>query len=114
MANITAIDEKNFQSDVLDKEGVTVVRFWATWCPPCTAMKPVFNEIAGELDGKANFAEVDIDKAPQVANALGIRSVPTVVLFKNGQPVDGILGAGPKSQYVNKIQSQLLSKMGTT
>lgn len=107
MTNITSIDDSNFQSDVLDKEGLTVVRFWATWCPPCTRMKPVFTEIAGELGDKAAFAEVDIDNAPQVANALGIRSVPTVVLFKNGQPVDGIVGAGPKSQYVNSIQSQL-------
>ena len=107
MQTITSIDDKNFQSDVLDKEGVTVVRFWATWCPPCTRMKPIFNEVAGELDGKAGFAEVDIDKAPQVASALGIRSVPTVVMFKNGKQVDGIVGVAPKSQYINSIQAQL-------
>lgn len=107
MANIAEINSSNFKNEVIDKEGVTVVRFWATWCPPCTRMKPVYHELAGDMDGQAKFAEIDIDKAPDIANALGIRSVPTVVVFKDGKPVDGLVGAGAKSQLAEKITAHL-------
>ena len=107
MANIAEITDANFQSDVLDKEGVTVVRFWAGWCPPCTRMKPVYNEVASELADRAAFAEVDIDRAPGVANALGIRSVPTVVVFRNGEPAAGVVGAVAKSQLLENIKTHL-------
>lgn len=107
MAKITAITGANFEEQVQNKEGVTVIRFWATWCGPCTRMKPVYDEIAGELGERAHFAEVDIDVAPEVAGAFGIRSVPTVVVFKDGQPVDGMVGLAPKSRIVSTIEAQL-------
>jgi len=107
MADIADITGKNFKSGVLDRKGVTVVRFWATWCGPCVRTKPIYHEVAGELADQAGFAEVDIDRAPEVADAVGIRSVPTVVVFKDGEPVDGVVGGVAKGQLVEKIQAHL-------
>ena len=106
MAHIAEITHSNFKHEVL-AQGVTVIRFWATWCPPCTRMKPVYTEVAGELGSQARFGEVDIDRASEIAGALGIRSVPTVVVFKDGEPVDSIVGAAPKAQLAEKIRAYL-------
>lgn len=107
MSEIIEITGENFDSDVLKSEGVTVVRFWATWCGPCIRMKPIYSEVAGELGASAKFAEVDIDQAPEIAGAFGIRSVPTTVIFKDGQPVDGVMGLVPKSQLTDLVTKRL-------
>lgn len=107
MSEIIEITGENFDSDVLKSEGVTVVRFWATWCGPCIRMKPIYSEVAGELGASAKFAEVDIDQAPEIAGAFGIRSVPTTVIFKDGQPVDGVMGLVPKSQLTELVSKRL-------
>ncbi|MCS0505191.1 thioredoxin family protein [Ancylobacter mangrovi] len=99
MADVTALDATNFESFMHQPGAVKVLRFWATWCRPCIALEPTYNEVAGELKGQANFGEVDIDQAPEIANAFGIRSVPTVLVFKDGQPVDAIVGLYPKHHY---------------
>ncbi|KAB2688476.1 thioredoxin [Brucella tritici] len=107
MSQISAITGKNFDSDVLKNEGVTVVRFWAAWCGPCIRMKPVYEEVANELSVSAKFTEVDIDQAPEIAGAYGIRSVPTTVVFKDGQPTDGVTGLVPKSQLTDLVKKHL-------
>lgn len=107
MATIAAVTSETFQEQVLESKRPVVVRFWATWCRPCTTIKPIFDEIATELSDQADFSEIDIDQAPTVASALGIRSVPTIVVFKDGQAVGGIVGAAPKSQITTKIAACL-------
>jgi thioredoxin 1 len=101
------VTSENFEADVLKSEGVTVVRFWATWCGPCIRMKPIYSEVAGELGASAKFTEVDIDQAPEIASAFGIRSVPTTVVFKDGQPVDGVMGLVPRSQLTDLVMKRL-------
>lgn len=107
MSNIKTITIDNFAQDVSQKEGVTVLRFWAEWCGPCKRLEPVYQELADQLGQQAAFADVNIDMSPDVASALGIQSIPTVVLFKDGKPVDGIVGLAAKSQYASKIQALL-------
>lgn len=107
MSKIAAYTKDNFQSEVLDAQGVTVVRFWAAWCGPCTAMKPIFHDVANELASHASFGEVDIDSSPEIANAFGIRSIPTVLVFKDGKPVDGIVGGAPKNLLIDNIRGKL-------
>lgn len=82
MALVASVSSRNFQSDVLESKQVTVVRFWAAWCGPCTRLKPVFDEIANELETEAAFGEIDIDIASEIAGALGIQSIPTHCRFQ--------------------------------
>ncbi|HRN61661.1 MAG TPA: thioredoxin domain-containing protein [Luteimonas sp.] len=104
---ISAVTSSNFMADVVQRPGVSVVRFWATWCPPCRQMAPIYGELAQELGDRAHFSEVDIDHAPDVAGGLGIRSVPTMLIFKDGELVDGMAGLAQKAQYHARIQAQL-------
>lgn len=107
MTNIENITVENFNEAVATRKGVAVVRFWAEWCGPCRRLEPVYKELAGEFSERVAFGDVDIDAAPDVASSLGVRSIPTIILFKDGEPVDGIVGLAPKSQYISKIESLL-------
>lgn len=107
MSSIASITSQNFDEQVKNKAGVTVVRFWATWCGPCTRMKPVYEELASDLGERVSFGEVDIDIAPELAGQFGIRGVPAVLIFKDGEPVDGVVGMAPKSAYASKIEAQI-------
>jgi len=103
MADVATLDGGNFDSFMKAEGDLKVVRFWATWCRPCLALEPIYTEVAGDLSAKAAFGEVDIDQAPDVARAFGIRSVPTVLLFKDGKPVDMIVGLKPKDVFADAI-----------
>lgn len=105
--SITTLTKSNFEAEVIKKPGVSVVRFWAPWCGPCRMMEPLYQDLAQTLATKAAFGEVEIDAEPEIAGALGIRSIPTVVVFKDGRPVDQMVGLGPKSNYVSLIERQL-------
>ncbi|MGO4740350.1 thioredoxin family protein [Bosea sp. 2KB_26] len=107
MTDVRSITEANFEQDVQKKAGVVVLRFWATWCGPCIRMKPLYYEIAKEMTKQASFGEVDIDQAPDLAVAFGIRSVPSFLVLKDGQPIDGVVGLAPKSRYVEMINKHL-------
>lgn len=104
---ITAVSGSNFMSDVVQRPGVSVVRFWAPWCPPCRLMAPIYDELAQELGDRVHFTELDIDQAPEVAGGFGIRSVPTMLIFKDGELVDGVAGLTQKSKYQSHIQAHL-------
>jgi thioredoxin 1 len=90
-------DSSTFQTDVLQASEPVVVDFWAEWCGPCKMIAPALEEIAGELDGKVKIAKVNIDENPDLATRYGVRSIPTLLLFKNGEVADIKVGAAPKT-----------------
>lgn len=103
--DITTLDASNFDDFVNGPSNIKVLRFWATWCSPCIALEPTFAEVAGELKDTASFGELDIDKAPEIAATFGIRSVPTVLILKDGQAVEMVVGLNPKSRYTKAVQA---------
>ena len=94
-------------SALLQEDKLLVVDFYATWCGPCKKLSPTLDEVSEELGEQVNIVKVDVDESEDLAMNYGIRSVPTVLFFKNGQQVDKFVGALPKSEIVAKIQAQL-------
>lgn len=94
-------------SALLQEDKLLVVDFFATWCGPCKKLSPTLDEVSEELGEQVNIVKVDVDESEDLAMDYGIRSVPTVLFFKNGQQVDKFVGALPKSEIVAKIQAQL-------
>jgi thioredoxin 1 len=102
---LTATDA-NFEAEVVNSDKPVLVDFWATWCGPCRMIAPVIEEIANEYEGKAIVAKLDVDANPQVSMKYGIRSIPTLLIFKGGQVVDQIVGAVPKGVIDGKLKLQ--------
>jgi len=96
--------DANFKKDVLDSNVPVLVDFWAEWCGPCRMVAPVLDELAKEYDGKIKVAKVNVDENQQVSMDFHIRSIPTLLFFKNGQMVKQLIGAHPKSKLVSEIQ----------
>ena len=94
-------------SGLLQEDKLLVVDFFATWCGPCKKLSPTLDEVSEELGEQVNIVKVDVDESEDLAMNYGIRSVPTVLFFQNGQQVDKFVGALPKSEIVAKIQAQL-------
>lgn len=94
-------------SGLLQEDKLLVVDFYATWCGPCKKLSPTLDEVSEEFGEQVNIVKVDVDESEDLAMNYGIRSVPTVLFFKNGQQVDKFVGALPKSEIVAKIQAQL-------
>ncbi len=98
------VDKSNFQADVLDAKEPVVVDFWAEWCGPCKMIGPSLEEISAELGGKVKIAKLNIDENPELAAQFGVRSIPTLMIFKDGEVADMKVGAAPKtalSHWIN-------------
>lgn len=94
--NITEFNDSNFQTEVLESEQPVLVDFWAPWCGPCRMLAPTVEEVAGEYAGKVKVGKLNTDEARQAAINYNIQSIPTLLLFKNGQVADTLMGAVPK------------------
>ncbi len=105
--NVINVNDASFEKDVLKSEVPVVVDFWAEWCMPCRMIAPSLEEIATDMAGKVVIAKLNVDDSPTTAQKYGIRSIPTLLIFKNGTVADTIIGAVPKNVIRQKIQSTL-------
>ena len=105
MAHLIIVSDETFDEEVVNSSVPVLVDFWAEWCAPCKMIAPIVEQLANEYDGKVKFAKLDIDSNPKVAQAFGIRSIPTLLIFKDGKPVDQVVGAVPKSVLEKRLES---------
>ncbi|CAE6458847.1 thioredoxin [Paenibacillus sp. GCM10023250] len=103
MAQVLTKD--NFNQSI--ESGVTLVDFWAPWCGPCKMQLPIVEELSSELAGTANIGKINVDEEPELASQFGVMSIPTLILFKDGQPVDKMVGLQSKDSLKSKIQNQI-------
>lgn len=101
------LTDGNFKETVLNSDKVSIVDFWAVWCGPCRMIAPSIEELAKEYEGKAVIGKLNVDENPQVSMEYGIRSIPTVLFFKNGKIVDKQVGVVPKSVLESKLKAQM-------
>ena len=102
-----AVTDASFQSDVLDSDKPVLVDFWAEWCGPCKMIGPSLEDISKEMDGKLKIVKVNIDENPMVPTKYGVRSIPTLLLFKDGQIAATKIGAEPKQKLVSWINTSI-------
>ena len=102
-----AVTDADFPQEVEQHAGVTMVDFWAGWCGPCHMVAPIVEEIAGEYDGRVKVVKLDVDANQDTAMRFAVRSIPSILFFKDGQHVDTVVGAVPKAHFVEKIERHL-------
>ncbi|MBN9683999.1 MULTISPECIES: thioredoxin [unclassified Corallococcus] len=105
--DVINIGDSDFQTQVLDSQQPVLVDFWATWCAPCRAIAPSVEALSGQYKGQVKFAKMDIDANQDTPQKYGIRSIPTLLLFKGGKVVDQIVGAVPKSRIEDVVRKNL-------
>ena len=105
--NVHEFTDQNFDTDVTQSDIPVLIDFWATWCGPCKAIAPVIDEIAGEYNGKVKVGKVDVDHNQNTALKFGVRSIPTLLIMKDGKVVNQIVGAVPKSNITGMLDEIL-------
>jgi len=108
MADITFTDS-NFDQEVLQSKIPVVVDFWAAWCTPCRIVSPIIEELSKEYEGKVKVGKLNVDENQQIAGKFGIMSIPSILIFKNGNPIKTIIGAQAKEKYKKEIEEILSS-----
>ncbi|GIM83924.1 thioredoxin [Salinispora arenicola] len=107
MGTAKSVTDASFTTDVLKSDKPVLVDFWAEWCGPCRKVSPLLEEIAGEMADQVTIVKLNIDENPETARNYRVMSVPTLTVFKNGEPVQSIAGAKPKGELIKLIQSAL-------
>ena len=107
MAKPEAVSDADFNQKVVQSDKPVLVDFWAEWCGPCRMVAPILEELAREKEGELKIAKVNVDQNGRIAQSLGIISIPTMILYKNGKPVERIVGALPKQRLLSQIEKHL-------
>ena len=107
MAEPVEVTDQTFDDQVMKSEVPVLVDFWAPWCQPCRMVAPVVEELAGEYEGRVGFVKINVDQNPEVAMKLGIRSIPTLVIFKGGEEKSRVIGFKPKGQLKQQLDATL-------
>lgn len=107
MSEVTEVKEADFKEVVLDSDVPVLVDFWAPWCGPCRMVAPVVEEIAQQYEGKVKVVKLNTDENPQIASQYGIRSIPTLMIFKDGEKQETVVGAVPKTTLSNALEKHL-------
>lgn len=103
MSKVIHLDEGSFKKDVLESEGIVLVDFWASWCGPCKMLGPILDELSEEVTAK--ITKINVDDYPNIASDYGIRSIPTMIIFKDGEKVDQLIGLMQKPALKEKLES---------
>lgn len=107
MSNVIDVTKDTFRSEVIDSDKLVVVDFWAEWCGPCKKLSPLLDEIAAEIGDDVTIAKINVDEERELGAMFQVMSIPSVLLFKNGEKVDEFIGLQPKPVITSKIQAQL-------
>ena len=107
MGKPMAVTDETFDAEVTEASLPVLVDFWADWCAPCKMIAPIVEELAAEYDGKVQFAKMDVDSNPEIPGKFGIRSIPTLLVFHKGKPVEQVVGAVPKAVLKKRLDAVL-------
>ena len=107
MGEVVHLTDVTFEAEVLKSTLPTLVDFWAAWCGPCKMIAPIVDQLAKEHDSKLKITKVDVDQNPTLATRFGVMSIPTLILFKNGEPVERLVGYMPKEKLVDRLKPHL-------
>ena len=107
MSALLELNDNNFNDEVIKSETVVLVDFWAEWCGPCKIIAPAVEKISNNFEGKLKVGKLDVDSNPVTSSTFGIRSIPTLLIFKNGSPVDQIVGAVSESVISAKVENHI-------